>query len=209
MPQFLDLDAWPRRAAFDHFRRLEQPFFSLCASVDVTALPARAKAVPGATLFLAYHHAALRASNAVEPFRYRLQQGRVTVHERIDGSTTVLCADESIGFATLPFEPDFADFVEAALPQVADAKQAGFRLEAAAVEQAQIHMTTIPWLAFTSFTHARSLGGEDSVPKLAFGKIEQEGLRLKMPVAVEVHHALIDGLHVGRFFEAMQDALDE
>jgi chloramphenicol O-acetyltransferase type A len=29
-----------------------------------------------------------------------------------------------------------------------------------------------------------------------------------MPVSVEVHHALVDGLHVGRFYEAFQRGLD-
>jgi chloramphenicol O-acetyltransferase type A len=30
-----------------------------------------------------------------------------------------------------------------------------------------------------------------------------------MPVSVEVHHALVDGIHVGRFFEIYQGYLDE
>ena len=29
-----------------------------------------------------------------------------------------------------------------------------------------------------------------------------------MPVSVEVHHALVDGLHVGRFYEMFQARLD-
>jgi chloramphenicol O-acetyltransferase type A len=29
-----------------------------------------------------------------------------------------------------------------------------------------------------------------------------------MPVAVDVHHALCDGVHVGRFFERFQANLD-
>jgi len=33
------------------------------------------------------------------------------------------------------------------------------------------------------------------------------GRRL-MPVSVEVHHALVDGLHVGRFHAAFQRRLD-
>ena len=32
--------------------------------------------------------------------------------------------------------------------------------------------------------------------------------RLLMPVAVDVHHALCDGVHVGRFFERFQANLD-
>ncbi|QPF73875.1 chloramphenicol acetyltransferase [Roseateles sp. DAIF2] len=207
----LRLEGWPRRAAFEHFRGLAQPFFSLCATVDVGALAARVRACPGATPFLVYHHAALRAANVVEPFRYRLDGAGVRVHARVNGSTTVLREDgESLGFADLPYEPKLADFVARALPVLAAARRPapGLGAEGAALdEQAPlIHMTTIPWLFFSSFSHARGAG--DDVPKLAFGRIvEQQGQRL-MPVGVEVHHALMDGLHVGRFYAAMQAALD-
>lgn len=207
MPSHLDLDNWSRRAAFAHFAGLSQPFFSLCGRVDVSALQARVAQYRGATLFLAYHHAALRAANEVEAFRYRLDEGRVRVHEQVDGSTTVLRENESIAFATLPYEHDFGRFVERALPLLAIAKAGGAGPLEDADSQAMIHMTTIPWLAFTSFSHARGPAALDSVPKLAFGKFSEEGGRLWMPVAVEVHHALMDGLHVGRFYEAMQRAL--
>lgn len=208
MPHVLNLDHWPRRAAFDHFRRLGHPYFSVCASVDVSRLAERVQAHPGATLFLAYHHAALRALNAVEQFRYRLSDGQVLVHERIDGSTTVLRANQSIGFVTLRFEPDFACFVEQALPALAAAKASTEGLGDASDAQALVYMTTLPWLAFTSFSHARDTAVIDSVPALAFGKITADaGGRLQMPVAVEVHHGLMDGLHVGQFYAALQAAL--
>jgi chloramphenicol O-acetyltransferase type A len=206
----LDLDAWPRRASFTHFRGLAQPFFSVCARLDVSALHERVACHPGATLFLAYHHAALQAANAVAPFRYRLAGEQVRVYERVHGSTTVLRADQSIGFANLDFEPDYGRFVELAGPVLAAAKQSGPGLGEAAPERAEamLHMTTIPWLDFTSFSHARG-GGTDSVPKLAFGKISTDAAgRRSMAVAVEVHHAMMDGLHVGQFYEAMQDFLD-
>lgn len=212
MPKPLDLATWPRRAAFEHFSRLSHPYFSLCAPMDVSALAEQVKRHPGATLFLAYHHATLRAANAVEAFRLRLgqgsEQGQVLLHEQVDGSTTVLRADESIAFVTLRFEPDFGRFVERALPALAAAQQASTGLGELSDEPALLHMTTIPWLAFSSFSHARNAGGTDSVPKLAFGKITQapDGRRW-MPVAVDVHHALMDGLHVGRFYAELQAAL--
>lgn len=207
-PKLLDLSAWPRRAAYEHFRALAQPLFSLCATLDVSALARRRAACQGATDFLVYHHAALQAANAVEAFRYRLSDAGVVVHAAVDGSTTVLREDDSIGFANLRYEPRLADFVAAALPVLAAARQPAPGLGGEPTgERPLIHMTTLPWLHFSSFSHARGSGDLD-IPKLAFGRIEtREGRRL-MPVAVEVHHALMDGLHVGRFCEAMQTALN-
>jgi chloramphenicol O-acetyltransferase len=54
-------------------------------------------------------------------------------------------------------------------------------------------------------TNARRSLAEDSVPKIIFGKYEVEGGRVRLPVSVEVHHALMDGVHVGRYFERLQE----
>ncbi|MCB0574850.1 MAG: hypothetical protein KDC61_09825 [Saprospiraceae bacterium] len=47
------------------------------------------------------------------------------------------------------------------------------------------------------------------MPKIVFGKYFASGDRLLMPVSVEVHHALMDGLHAGRFFGRFQQVLEE
>ena len=62
----------------------------------------------------------------------------------------------------------------------------------------------IPWISFSSFAHARKPGKEDSVPKIVCGKYIQQNDRIKMPVSVEAHHSLMDGIQVGKFFELCQ-----
>ena len=72
-----------------------------------------------------------------------------------------------------------------------------------------IYFTTLPWISFTSFAHARNKGRGDSIPRIVFGKFTEEGERLMLPISVEVHHALMDGLHVGRFLNRLGGALAE
>jgi len=45
------------------------------------------------------------------------------------------------------------------------------------------------------------------VPQLAFGRTDVDGARLWLPFSVEVHHALMDGLHVGRYVQGLEAAL--
>ncbi|HNZ72690.1 MAG TPA: CatA-like O-acetyltransferase, partial [Prolixibacteraceae bacterium] len=67
----------------------------------------------------------------------------------------------------------------------------------------------IPWLDFTGISHARSFSHPDSCPKISFGKVtEKEGIKT-MPVSVHVHHALVDGYHVGLFIDKFQDLLND
>jgi chloramphenicol O-acetyltransferase type A len=47
------------------------------------------------------------------------------------------------------------------------------------------------------------------VPRIAWGKFVTEGDRVIMPLNVQVHHGLIDGLHAGRFYETVQTYLSD
>jgi chloramphenicol O-acetyltransferase type A len=55
--------------------------------------------------------------------------------------------------------------------------------------------------------HPIDLNPADSVPRLAWGKFFQEDKLLKMPLSVQGHHALVDGLHIGKYYAQVQDYL--
>jgi len=205
MTRYLDLDTWPRRAAFDYFRRFDKPYFNVCTRIDVAALKA-AVAGSGGGISLACAYLALQLANAAEPFRLRLEAGRVRVYEAVQGSTTVLRDDESIAFAYLDPAGGWRDFMASAQASIAAARDPRSSFDPRLDDPALIHLTSLPWVHFTSFSHARNWGREDSVPKLAFGRLAADGERLWMPLSVEVHHGLMDGLHVGRYIEAFEAA---
>lgn len=204
MPRYLDLDKWSRRKHFDLFRSYDRPFFNICANVDVTPLLEATRANPRRSFFLSALHLSTKAANEIEPFRFRLRGDRVLVHEVIHPSSTVLRHDETFGFAYFRFDEDYDRFHEhgeRVIRQVRDS---------AAVDPQddrddQIHYSVIPWITFTSFAHARRFGIEDSTPKIVFGKYVTGYGRTHMPISVEVHHALMDGLHVGRYFDLLAE----
>jgi len=207
MSTYLDLAAWPRREAFDFFRRFDKPYFNVCTRLDVALLKPAVAELGTGSFALAVSWIALRLANEIEPFRYRLREGRVQVLDVVHGGDTVLRDDESFGFAYLAYAPRYADFVPAAAAAVAAARDRSAPFEPRLGEQDLVHLTTLPWVHFTSFSHARNWGREDAVPKLAFGRAEPDGAHLWLPMSVEVHHALMDGLHVGRYVQRWEAVL--
>jgi chloramphenicol O-acetyltransferase type A len=204
MPGYLDTENWNRRQQFEFFKSYDNPFFNICADVDVTPLLGFTRAAKNISFFITYHFLSMKAANEVEPFRYRLRGDRVLVHDRIHAGTTLLLADESFTFAYFDYTEDFLVFHTHAKAAVESAKNGGSRLDQRAEQDDLIYHSVIPWVTFTSIAHARKGGRQDSVPKIAFGKYRVDGDRIKMPVSVEVHHALMDGLHVGRYFERLE-----
>lgn len=209
MPRRLDIESWPRRRHFEFFKDYQQPFFNLCSEVDVSRLFAATRGDRRPSFFLASLYLSLRAANEVEPFRYRLRGEAVVVHEPIHGGSTVLRQDQTFGFAYFDYHPSFAAFAAEATRVLEAAGSATGRLEPRPERDDLIHYSVIPWVRFTSFAHARRLPASDSIPKIVFGRhAEQAGAR-RMPVSVEVHHALVDGLHVGQFLDRFQSYLDD
>jgi chloramphenicol O-acetyltransferase type A len=206
MPKSLDLATWTRRDVFEFYRNFDKPYFNICVRLDVTNLLSVLRRRDQSNVSLTYHYFALRTANEIEPFRYRLKEGQVIVHDIIHAGTTVLLENGSFALAYFDHDPDFATFISKARHAVDQARADGV-FQPRREHDARIHFTTLPWAAFTSFSHARNWGLEDSVPKIAFGKFTQENDRTLLPFSVEVHHALVDGSDVGRYLIRLEEAL--
>ena len=206
MGRYLDVTTWARRDLFEFFRDYTNPYFNICTRLDVTRLLERVRARPKTSVSLTYHYVALRAANEIEPFRYRLQDGKVFVHDVIHGGTIVLLPTESFNFAYFDYQENFAEFIAEAERATKAAQGPDAKFTPSPSED-RIHFSVLPWLSFTSFAHARNKGRAESVPKIAFGKFTRENDRMLLPISVEVHHALMDGLHVGKFITRFEELL--
>jgi len=72
-----------------------------------------------------------------------------------------------------------------------------------------IHFSAIPWIDFTSISHARNFSYPDSCPKISFGKMTEKDGRKTMSISIHGHHALMDGFHVGLFIDQFQKLMNE
>jgi chloramphenicol O-acetyltransferase type A len=203
MPDYLDTEGWSRRHLFRLFKGYDDPFINVCADVDVTPLLSFVRG-RGLSLFVTYHYLSTKTANELEPFRYRLHGERVLVHERVDAGAIVLLPDDSFTFVYFDFDEDFDAFHENAVSLVERARVEPPPLDARAERDDLIYHSVVPWVSFTSISHARHSRLRNGIPKITFGKYRDVAGRTLMPVSVEVNHALMDGLHVGRFFQRLE-----
>jgi chloramphenicol O-acetyltransferase type A len=204
--EYLNLANWSRRELFEFFIGYSNPYFNVCAQVDVTHLVALVRECPGVRISLALHYFALRVANEIEPFRYRLKDEKVFVYDVINGGTTVLLPNESFAYAYFDYQPDFEKFVADAARAVDNIRNGSGPLKPS-MRDDLIYFTSLPWISFTSFAHARTGGRGESIPRIVFGKFTKQNERLMLPISVEVHHALMDGIHVGRFLTRLEEVL--
>ena len=201
----INLETWPRREQFRHLNTWRYPHFSMCANVDMTGFYQLVKQ-RDISINVAIVYVIARAANAITEFRYRIRKEEVVEHETVHPSTTILTKDDLFTFCSIDYSEDFDTFAARAAERIAYVKEHP-SLEDEPGREDYLFMTTIPWVSFTSFMHPLDLDPADSVPRFAWGKFFEDGGSLKMPLSVQGHHALMDGIHMGWFYEKIQDFL--
>jgi chloramphenicol O-acetyltransferase type A len=177
----------------------------MCANVDLTTFY-RAVKQRGYSITTAIVYVLSRAANAIPEFRHRIRGGGVVEHDVVHPSITVLTDDELFTFCTLDYVEDFAEFAARAAEAIAYVQEHP-TLEDEPGRDDMLFMTAIPWVSFTSFMHPLHLHPPDSIPRFAWGKFVEDDDSLEMPLGVQGHHALMDGIHVGKFYAEVQEYL--
>jgi len=200
----IDMQTWSRRQHFELFSTYDYPYFGLCANVDLTAFFPAVKQ-RGYSLTVAIVYVIARASNAIPEFRYRIREGKVIEHEIVNPGFTILVEEDVFSFCLVDYVEDFSAFAAKAAERIAFVKEHPW---VHSVPQDDVlYMTAIPWVSFTSFMHPLHLHPVDSVPRFAWGKFLEDGEYLKMPLGVQAHHGVMDGIHMGRYYAKVQDYL--
>lgn len=199
----IDLDNWNRKAIYDYFRDYEDPFFNMTANLDVSELYKFTKANN-----LAYSITSLfysqKTANEIREFRIRLLDGKLVEFEKIEATQTILQDDESFSFCYFPMCENVFEYNKIGKQSVEKYKQLNsFDVENDRIDL--IYYSVIPWVSFTSFKHASRFDKTQTVPRIVFGKIFNEDEKKKMPVSVEANHTIMDGFHVGKYFNLLQE----
>jgi len=201
----IDMQIWPRRDHFRIFNAFNHPHFSMCANVDVTAFHSVVKQHKySLTVSIVYIIA--RTANEIPEFRYRIRKEKIVEHEIVNPSFTILVNKDIFTFCTVDYIKNFPVFAARAEECIAYVKRHP-SLDEDPKRDDKLFMSPIPWVSFTSFIHPMNFHPADSIPRFAWGKIFEEKGLLKIPLSVQGHHAVMDGIHMGRFYEKVQEYL--
>lgn len=203
----IEMETWPRRKHYQFFSTFEYPHFSICADLDITPFLAFVKnrkiSFTAAIMYLI-----ARTANSIPEFRQRVREGNPIEYDVVHPSATILTKDDLFSFCTVLYNQDFFAFVKETEEEIIRVKTEP-NIEEKIQDDSVLFMTSIPWVSFTGFMHPLKLNPADSIPRFAWGKYKQSGEETIMPLSVQAHHAVVDGLHAGRFYDQFQGLLDQ
>ena len=206
--EYIELENWKRKEHFEFFHRMDYPQYNICANIDATHFlkVIREKGLP---FYYAMIFASTYAANLIPNFRYRIRDGKVVLHDSLHPSFTEMSSkdDDLFKYVLVDMGDDMEEFVKTA-KEAAENQISYFDYEKQSGRDDLIYITCVPWISFTQMTHTISLNKDDAVPRISWGKYFEENGKILLPFSVQVNHALVDGVHVGRYFEELQKYID-
>lgn len=203
-----------RRDRFEMFDRMDSPALNLTFNLDLPDFRPWCQE-QGLAPFHVLLCAVLRATLAVENFRYRILDGEILRIDRLMPSFTVINQHNDLNFAQFEWSDDLREFVARGLAARAEASAMAelnpiYRTMTPREARDQVFITCIPWLDFTSIQHPTAALGSPDIPSIAWGKFrDAPNGRLQLPFSVQAHHGFVDGFHIHQLAQRIATELGE
>lgn len=147
-----------------------------------------------------------KCANEIEEFRYRFLDGKVVLFDRINTIFTYMDKGAEL-FKVINVE--MRDTLEDYVVEAEKAALAQEEYFTGPSGNDVFQFSPIPWVSYTQMSHTFSGDKENACPLFNWGRYFERDGRFLLPFSVQVHHSFVDGLHIGRLVDKLQEVLNE
>lgn len=197
----IDMNTYPRREHYAHYTG-SACTYALTVNLDITRLHRH-------NLYPAMLWLLTDTVNRFEAFRTALSPDGPGVFDRMHPSYTVMGKGrETFSVIWTAFNADYPAFLAAYRADAAQYADASAMFPKPGMPENVFDVSMLPWVSFTAFNLNLYDARKYLLPIFTMGRAFEAGGRTLLPLAVQVHHAVCDGYHVGRFVETLQASID-
>ncbi len=200
----IDEKNWDRAMHCAVFRNSIEPAFCVTFEIEITSFLEIKKQNLSFTLSMVF--AVCKCANEIEAFRYRFLDGQIVLFDKIDTAFTYLNKEtELFKVVNVPMTDTLEEYVKSAA-QIANEQMEYFT---GPLSNDVFQCSPMPFLTYTHISHTNSGNKDNATPLFDWGKYYEKEGKIIMPVSVQAHHSFVDGIHIGRFAEKLQDYLNK
>lgn len=202
--KYLNMETYKRKSHFEYFNSLAYPYVGITVNVDITEL---LKVIKENELpfFLTICYCVSKAANRIAEFRQRIVDNQIVEYDFCRTSHTVALNDGTYCYCDLDCNFPFQEYIAYATEKQERAKQNKSIDEEETTDK--IFISTIPWVSYTALINPTPYPA-DSNPRITWGRYFHQNDKVLLPLSVLCHHALIDGLHIARFYDLLNEEID-
>ena len=196
-----------RKKHFEYFKGMNHPHYSITANVDISKFlehikDHNLKFTPSIVFQIC------ATAHKIKPFLQRIRGNEVVEHEYAHPSFSVSTkASDVFSFCEVKYYGEFQDFYSRALQRIKLMQEEPV-FEDEGERDDYLFLSAIPWVSFTSISHAMHYHPHDCIPRISWGKHFEDGNKTMMQLSLTGHHALIDGKNMGDFFNTFQEQIE-
>lgn len=202
--KIIDETRWKRAMHCAVFRNSVEPAYCVTFELEITNFLKKVRA-QRFSFTMAMIFAVAKCANEVEEFRYRFLDGQVVLFEKIDTAFTYLNKDtELFKVVTVPMQDAIEEYVALATKTAVE-QDAYFT---GPLGNDIFQFSPLPWISYTQISHTNSGKKDNATPLFDWGKYFERDKKMILPFSVQVHHSFVDGIHIGKLAEILQDYLN-
>lgn len=197
--QLIDTAQWPRAEHFEHYLNASPCSYSMTVEVEVTELvftlhDSRFKTYPTQIWALAH------AVNKHPESRMTLGPQRQPAIWPVVHPVFTIFNEATQSFCAVPvqYDDDFTRFHDRALELLNEHRRSTRFFPLGATPVNSFDVSSIPWASFTGFNLNIPKAQDHLAPIITLGRYVERGERIFLPVALQAHHAAMDGFHSAR-----------
>lgn len=207
--QLINVSKWDRKEYFDLYFNQIGCSYSLTLNLDATALLKKIKKVKF-KLFPVMIYLISKIVNKRIEFRTSLdEKGRPGIYEYLSPCYTTL-PKKSENFTNIwtEYNSSFSKFYEAYQKDLKMYEEVKSFLAKPDMPKNIFYISSFPWISFTGLNLTFYKSPDYLLPIFTIGKYFEEDGKILLPLAIQAHHAVCDGYHVGGFVEELQEAMN-
>ncbi|MFD2114193.1 type A chloramphenicol O-acetyltransferase [Paenibacillus yanchengensis] len=207
--QTINIDTWYRKPYFEHFLHTTPATFSMCANVEISYLLTKARTA-NVNFYPMFLYMVTKIVNAHSEFRMDWKEdGQLGYWDKMMPSYTIFHNNSKL-FSNLwtIYDEDFSVFYANYLEDISVYGAIETLHPKPNAPKNGVPISCIPWTSFTGFNLNIANGSSYLLPIITSGKFFQDGEKILLPLAVQVHHAVCDGYHASLFFNEFQQLAD-
>lgn len=201
----IDEKNWKRALHCQIFRNSIEPAFCVTFELDITNFLKKIKEKKF-SFTMALIYAVSKCANDIEEFRYRFVDGKVVIFERIDTAFTYLNQEtELFKVVNVEMKDTLEEYVIEATQTAINQKE----YFTGPLGNDVFQFSPLPWISYTHISHTNSGKKDNATPLFDWGKYFEKDGKIILPFSVQAHHSFVDGIHIGKLADLLQNYLNE
>lgn len=201
----IDMETWKRKEYYNFYKDVNPCTYSATVNIDITSFKKLLK-IKDRKFYASFIYLITKTVNNFDEFRTNVNSnGILGIYDYLNPSYTIF-HKESETFSSLytMYDNDYEKFYKSFETDIKEYGNIEGMFPKGNIENC-INISALNNLDFTSFSLNIKNNFDYLLPIFTIGKFKEVNEDLLLPLSIQVHHSVIDGFHLSRFYKQLQN----